>query len=434
MMAMSAVGMPALAQTSQKRWTLKECIEHAIAHNIEVKQSSNQVRTLNVQRSTLRNSFLPGAESSMAQKFIFGRSLNQSNTYENRNIQNSTLSVAAEVGLFSGFKRTASLEQNKFDLLAAEANHELIKNNLSLSVVTAYFQILLDKEILKIAEEQIRLTQDQEACTQLLVDNGKVATSQLYEVKAQLADDESAATEARNSLRLARLDLCQLLEMEMQDSFDVDSVNENVHPMDSRLPADIYGTATGCMPQIKQAYYNLQSKTKGIRIARAGYYPSLSFGVGLNTEYYNYGKGLSDSFSKQFSNNMQRSIYFTLSVPIFDRFSTRNQIREAKIAEDNARLALDNENKKLYKEIEKAYADARSAYDKYQSAMKAVATNEEAHRYALEKYAAGKSTAIEYNEVKMKLANALSQQSQAKFTYLLRCKVLNFYACQPLAE
>lgn len=434
MMAVSAVGVQAMGQASPKRWTLKECIDYAIAHNIEVKQSSNQLRTLKVQRNTLRNSFLPGAQSTMEQKFVFGRSLNQSNAYENRNIKNSTLSAAVEVGIFQGFKRTASLEQNKFDLLAAESNHELIKNNLSLSVVGAYFQILLDKEILKIAQEQIRLTQDQEACTQLLVENGKVATSQLYEVKAQLADDESAATEARNSLRLARLELCQLLEMEMQDEFEVDSVAQEVRPMDGPRPADIYQNATGCMPQVKQAYYALQSKIKGIRIARAGYYPTLTFGAGLNTEYYNYGKGLSDSFRKQFTNNMQRTLYFSLSIPIFDRFATRNQIREAKIAADDAQLALENENKKLYKDIEKAYADALSAYDKYQSAQKSVATNQEAHRYALEKYAAGKSTAIEYNEVKMKLANALSQQSQAKFTYLLRCKVLNFYACLPLAE
>ena len=119
---------------------------------------------------------------------------------------------------------------------------------------------------------------------------------------------------------------------------------------------------------------------------------------------------------------------------MFDRFSTRNQVRAARIEEDNARLALENEKKQLYKDIEQAYTDAVSAYEKYESTTKAVVANQEAHRYALEKYAAGKSTVFEYNEIKMKLADALSQQSQAKYTYLLKERVLAFYSCRSLTD
>lgn len=131
---------------------------------------------------------------------------------------------------------------------------------------------------------------------------------------------------------------------------------------------------------------------------------------------------------------MQKSLCFTISIPLFDRFSTRNQVRTARIDEDNARLSLENEKKQLYKNIEQAYTDAISAFEKYRSTTKAVAANQEAHRYAMEKYAAGKSTVFEYNEVKMKLANALSQQSQAKYTYLLKDRVLTFYSCSSLTD
>lgn len=420
--------------SQEKKWTLSECIDYAVTHNIEVKQSDNQIQNLKVEKNTLRNSFLPNLNAGASQNFTFGRSLNQNNTYEDSNIQNSSFSVTTEIPIFAGFKRTASIAQNRFDLLAAEANRTLIENNLSLNVAGAYFQILLNKEIYHIALEQIQLTKEQEACTQLLIENGKAAESQLYDVRAQLADDELTATEAKNSLRLAFLELTQLMELKGHERFDIDSLGREISVPDMLSPVNIYQYAVTCMPQIRQAYYTLQSKTKGIRIAKSRYYPTLSFAAGINTNYYDNGSGLGETFRRQLNNNMQKSLCFTISIPLFDRFSTRNQVRTARIDEDNARLSLENEKKQLYKNIEQAYTDAISAFEKYRSTTKAVAANQEAHRYAMEKYAAGKSTVFEYNEVKMKLANALSQQSQAKYTYLLKDRVLTFYSCSSLTD
>ena len=417
-----------------KKWNLKQCIDYAVEHNIEVKQSQNQVRSLKVERSTLKNNFLPDLNAGASQKFTFGRSLNQDNTYEDNNIQNSSFSISTEIPLFTGFKTSASISRNKFDLLAAEANKELVENNLSLNVTSAYFQILLNKEIFRIAREQILLTQEQEAKTQLLIENGKAPQSQLYDVRAQLADDDLTATEAKNSLRLAFLDLVQLMELQGYEQFDIDSLDENISKTETMTPENIYDAALGCMPQIKQAYYSLQSKSKSVKVAKSGYYPALSLGAGLSTGYYHSGSGISQTFSKQFENNMQKSIYLTVNIPLFDRFSTRNQVKTARIEEQNARLSLENEKKNLYKDIEKAYTDALSAWEKFQSTTKAVTANEEAHRYALEKYAAGKSTVYEYNEIKMKLADALSKQSQAKYTYLLKERVLAFYSCRSLSD
>ena len=420
--------------SQEKKWTLSECIDYAVTHNIEIKQSDNQIQNLKVEKNTLRNSFLPNLNAGASQNFTFGRSLNQNNTYEDSNIQNSSFSVTTEIPIFAGFKRTASIAQNRFDLLAAEANRTLIENNLSLNVAGAYFQILLNKEIYHIALEQIQLTKEQEACTQLLIENGKAAESQLYDVRAQLADDELTATEAKNSLRLAFLELAQLMELKGHERFDIDSLGREISVPDMLSPVNIYQYAVTCMPQIRQAYYTLQSKTKGIRIAKSRYYPTLSFAAGINTNYYDNGSGLGETFRRQLNNNMQKSLCFTISIPLFDRFSTRNQVRTARIDEDNARLSLENEKKQLYKNIEQAYTDAISAFEKYRSTTKAVAANQEAHRYAMKKYAAGKSTVFEYNEVKMKLANALSQQSQAKYTYLLKDRVLTFYSCSSLTD
>ena len=141
--------------------------------------------------------------------------------------------------LFTGFRRSASVSRNKFDLMAAEADKELIENDLSLNVTSCYFQILLNKEIHKIAQEQIRLTREQEDRTLLLIENGKAPQSQLYDVKAQLADDELTATEAKNSLRLSLLDLIQLMELQEHEEFDIDSLDENISRTDTIMPQTI---------------------------------------------------------------------------------------------------------------------------------------------------------------------------------------------------
>ena len=165
-------------QAQNKRWSLQECIDHAIRHNIEVKQSRNRIEKLKVEKSTLKNSFLPDLSAGTSQKFDFGRSLNRSNAYEDSNTQSSSFSVSTEMPLFTGFRRSASVSRNKFDLMAAEADKELIENDLSLNVTSCYFQILLNKEIHKIAQEQIRLTREQEDRTLLLIENGKAPQSQ----------------------------------------------------------------------------------------------------------------------------------------------------------------------------------------------------------------------------------------------------------------
>lgn len=209
------------AVTVQETWTLKQCIDYALAHNISVKQQQNRVEKLQTERKNLKNSYLPNLTLGSSQKFDFGRSLNRSNTYEDSNSQSTAFSLNTEMPLFTGFRISGSIAKSNFDLLAAQENGAVIVNNLSLNVTSAYFQILLNKEILDIAQQQIALTQEQEQRTLLLIENGKAPQSQLFDVRAQLADDELTATEARNTLRLSVVELMQLLELSGQTSFDV---------------------------------------------------------------------------------------------------------------------------------------------------------------------------------------------------------------------
>ena len=204
---------PVLLWAQKKKWTLQECIDYAVRHNLEVKQGQNEIERLKVERSGLKSRFLPDLEGGISQQFDFGRSLNRSNTYEDSNTRTSSFSLSSELPLFVGFQRIASVSRNKYDLRAAEAKRKWLENRLALNITGCYFQVLLDKEMLGIAKKQIELTREQVKKTLVLLENGKAPQSQLREVHAQLADDELAATEANNALRMSMVELMQLMEL-----------------------------------------------------------------------------------------------------------------------------------------------------------------------------------------------------------------------------
>ena len=375
---------------------------------------------------------MPDLSANSTQKFDFGRSLNRENTYDDMNSQNSSFSLSTEALLFNGMKTTHTIARQKLELKVHNENLEKIKNDISMQIAVNYFQILLNKEILDIAKEQIGLCSELEEVTKTLASHGKIASSQVYDVQAQVANDELNATKAQNALRLSMVDMIQLLEMEDVNAFDIQPVKEEFASFFIQDPHEIYALAKHSMPEVKRAELSVESSERAIKIAKSAYYPTLSFVAGVSSNYYRYSNFDNISFSNQFENNMQKTIYLSLRVPIFNRFSTRNTVRTARKNFDESRLIAEQTYKTLYKEIQKAYYDALSAQEKYLSTEKAVYANTEAMRYALEKYNAGKFTAYEYSEVKLKLANSLSERAQAKYEFILQKKLLDFYSGAPI--
>ncbi|MCD8176797.1 MAG: TolC family protein [Tannerellaceae bacterium] len=205
--------------------------------------------------------------------------------------------------------------------------------------------------------------------------------------------------------------------------------------MGSILPPDnIYDHAVTFKPQIREQEYLLQSQEKNLLIARAGYYPKLNLSAGYYNSYYHSSgeDAINRNFSEQWKNNARKYIGLSLSISIFNRFQTRNNVRNAKVAIINRQLIMDNTKKNLYKEIQQAYYNAAASQDKLIASGKSVEANEEAFKYAEERYNAGKSTAYEFNEAKTKLAQSLSEQAQAKYTFIFRAKILDFYNGTPI--
>jgi len=439
-MALCMLWGSTVAQDIRKLWTLEECIRYAIDNNILLKQQELDEESKKIEMNTYKNQWLPNLNISGSQNFGFGRSTSRDGVIVDRNSAGTSLNINANMPIFEGFRIPNNIAASKLNLKAATEALNKAKEDLSVGVASYYLQVLYYKEVCNIAELQVNLTKEQVTLTEALVEAGKVPMSQLYDIKAQLATDEVTLTEAGNNVNLALLDLMQLLELErLGTDFDIiqpetgDALTDN---MGSVLPPDyIYDNAVTFKPIIKEQEYLLERQRKLYRVALADYYPQLNLSAGYTNSYYNYF-GSDDvvniPFNDQFKQNAQRGIGLSLSIPIFNRFAIRNNVRQAKVGIINRELMMENSKKTLYKEIQQAYFNATAEQQKYMASEKSVAASAEALMYAEERYAAGKSTVFEYNESKTKYAQSLSQQAQAKYNFIFRTKILDFYNGIPI--
>lgn len=432
--------LPVGAQEAPKQWSLEECIRYAIENNIDLKQKELERQNQEMTLHTSKYSWLPNLNASINENFGFGRSESKDGLIVDRNSANTSASIQLSMPIFDGFKIPNDIAARKLDLKASIETLNKAKEDLSINVASYYLQVLYNKEMLKIAELQVALSSEQVTKTEALYNAGKVPVSQLYDMKAQLAKDEVTLTESKNNVKLALLDLTQALELERDgENFDVlepetgDAVEQY---MSSIIPPDqVYDYAVGVKPQVKEQEYLLESQKKMLKVAQAGYYPKLNFSAGYSNGYYhNFGDGDYNNapFSDQLKNNGQKSIGFSLSIPIFNRFQVRNSVRSARIAIHNRELLMENTKKTLYKEIQQAYYNATAAQEKYVSSDKSVDASKIAFSYAEERYGAGKSTVFEYSEAKTKYAQSLAEQTQSKYNFIFRAKILDFYNGTPI--
>ena len=417
---------------AQKAWSLRECCNYAIEHNISIKQQENQCRQQEIQLSTAKNSRLPDVNGSVGQNFSFGRGLTMDNTYTNTNTSSTSFQLGANLPLFTGFEIPNQIKLSKLNLEAATADLEKAKNDIRMQVAQAYVQILYDMEIADVAHRQIAIDSAQVARLQAFVDNGKASEAELSQQKATMANSKLTATQADNNLKLELLALSQLLELPSPEGFTVvrpnpDELAKLMNQDKLITPDDIYAEALGVKPEILSQQLKLKGTEHSIKIAQAGHYPTLSLSGGLGTNYYTTSGFKSESFGKQLENNFSQYIGLNLSVPIFSRFQTRNRIRSARIDQANQQLQLDNTKKTLYKEIQQVYYNAQNAQSKEKSSAEAVQSSKDAFDLVQAKYENGKATITEFNEAKNNYMKSESDLVQARYENLYQQALLEFY-------
>jgi outer membrane protein len=429
---------PLALLSQQKAWTLEECIAHALQNNIQIKQQEimTEYQAAALEQSKL--SLLPTLNGSASHNYAFGRALDET-TYEftDQTVQSNNFYAGSNVTLFRGRVNYNTIQKNKYQVLASEQDLERFRDEISLSIALGYLQILLNQELVTATQAQIDLTRQQIERTGKLVDAGSLARGSLLEIEAQAAREELQLVNMQNQLTLALLTLAQMLELPNAEGFEV--MIPVIAVDDASVkgdPVNIYSIAEKMRPEILSAEYQLKSAEYDLAIAKGGRSPRLSLGASVSTAYSdNRLRPFTDErypFNDQLNDNLNYGLGFSLNIPIFNGWQVNTGIRNSKLGIENSKYALENTKKQLYKSIQQAYTDATGAMKKYSASKKAVDAMEEAFRYAEQKLGVGMVTAVEYNQSKTQLLNAQSEMAQAKYEYVFKSKVLDFYRGIPL--
>lgn len=416
-----------------REWSLTDCIQYALAHNLNIKQQEDNVQQQEIALSTSRNSRLPDLNGSIGENFSFGRALTSNNTYMNRNTQNTSFSLGTSVPLITGGRIPADIKARKLNLQAALQDCEHARENVMLSVTSAYLEAIYQKDMVAVAERQVELSRAQVHRMELLFQYDKASEAELSQIRSTMASDELSLTQQQNSYMLALLELSQLLELDSPEGFDV------VRPLETTVKADelpspelVYNEALGIKPQIQAEQIRLQSAEKNVLIAKSAWYPSLYFNAGLGSSYYKTSGYETTGFGRQLRDNFNQYFGVSLSVPIFNRFATRNSVRSARLQVHAQQIKVEQAKKSLYKEIQQAYYNAVAASRQCESSDAALSSATTAFDLMQRKYENGKATATDYQDSKTKYMRAESQQIQSRYTYLFRRKILEFYRGQSL--
>ena len=425
-----ACGIDAFAQQS---WTLRECINYATAHNINILQAEIAVEQSEVEANTAKWARLPNLNASGSQSFNWGRTQtaikdedtgDYTTKYVDTSSRGTNMSLSTSIPVFTGFQIPSQYNLSKLNLKASMADLQKAKEDLAINIASAYLQALFNKELYQVALGQAALSQEQYNRIETLEQLGKASVAELAEAKSRVAQDELNVVQTNNNYRLAILDLTQLIELETPEGFEVADPDEAFQLNPLTPPDEVFSRAIANKPSILAAQARLEGSKENIKIAQSALYPSINLNGSLGTNYYST---LNRSFSQQLGDNFSRYVGISLNIPIFNRFATRNRVRSAKLQRDNYALQLENAKKTLYKEIQQAWYNATAAQSKYASSEAAAEASLASFELTSKKYENGTATAVAYNEAKQNLMKAQSDELQAKYEYIFRSKILDFY-------
>ncbi len=426
-----------ITSNAQNIWSLQKCIDYALENNIQIKQQELNTDYYETQLSQAKSNRLPNLNAQIGNDNSFGRSLTYDNTYKNVNSSSLTGGASTNLTIFDGLVLSNTIEKQQLDLQATLKDLQKAKDDIMLSIARSYLEILFAEEIVLVDSAQLVVTQQQINRTKQLVDAGSLAKGSLLEIQAQLAREELQLVNDKNTVQLSYLTLFQFLELPIAESFTIEKpvlpeIKANISVANS---IDVFYNAMNSRPEIQAAQLRVKSAETELDIAKGSRYPSLSF----NANYYNlYNNKYTDitgtdiKFGDQLKNNGRSSLGLTLSIPVFNRFLVKNGITNATLQITDYKYRLQTESNILRKDIELSYTNALAALNRFISTQKAVVSMEEAFRYIEEKFNVGMVNTVDYNIQKNQLTAAKSQLLQAKYEYIFRTKILDFYNGIPI--
>lgn len=411
--------------TADETWTLQRCVDYALENNLTVKNSHLQVDQSEIDVTSAKDAFLPTLSASASEGFNFGRGLTSDNTYADRNTSSFQWGVNMSLPLFQGLSDVRQLKVAKSAMQQYLMEFEAAKDDLTLNIMAQYLQVLYNKEVAKSAISQLSYSTYEAERQKALVDEGKVAEAYLYDAEAQQAQDRLQVITAENDVRVALVNLANLLQLPTADGFDVAPLDEENPEIPG--PDVVYSRALEHNHSILSARQGIVTARDRVSYARSGYMPRLSFDASVGSSYYTVAGYDNQPFATQMRNNFSTYLGLRLSIPIFDAFSTRNNIRRARLQETSARLELDRRESELYKTIQLAYTQATGARDKFLTSSETLDKTRLSFEATRERYALGRATPTDFEQAKNNLFRVEISRISSRYEYLLRYRILRFY-------
>jgi len=456
--------LTAFSASAQTGWDLQQCINYALTHNLTLRQQgvTNEINKNNVTQSKAQ--VLPTLNAGVSHNYNFGQTIDRfTNTFANTQVLSQNFFISSGVVLWSGLSQYNTIKANEYNYLSGVENLKQLQNDISLNVANAYIGVIFSEEILKISQNQYLVTQEQLDRTLKLVNAGAVAKSVEYDIRAQLANEAVNVTTADNNYQISLLNLRQLMNLDSLGNFNI--VRPEINMQENQLLQNniqgVYEEGLKTQPSIKRGEYAILSAEKNLAANRGRISPTLSFNASMGTgtsglakdilgyNYRLYTSGITsrgDSvyspqveaitrktpLNEQFKNNINQSIGFSLTIPLFNGLQTHTAIKNAKLNALNAQFSQDLAKQNLYKNIAQAYANAKASLDKYNATKLSVDAANESFKYAQQKFNAGVISAFDFSTSKNRLYAAESNLLQAKYDYVFKLKVLDYYQGKPL--
>lgn len=450
---------------AQQSMTLEQCVSTALQNNLQVKQAQLALESSAATLKSAQANRLPNLNGFASHNYNWGQRIDPfTNQFANTRVQSNSFGLSSDVTLFNGFQNEQNIKAQMAGMQASVFDLEANKNDMALSVSSAFLSVLLADELIEAAEQQVRISEQQLDRVRKMVQAGSTNIGAQYDLEAQLARDQSTLTQRENDHSLALLQLKQMMLLPADESLTLVKPRELEADGSMQLEnsATVYGYAEGTMPEIKRAQYSLMSWEHQMESAKGNRYPTLSLSGSIGTGYsglrtevesYTYTGDQEVGFTQggevvytqlfdptlvkvpfatQLSDNFNQFLGLSLSVPIYNRGNVNNSVQQARVNQTIAELQLEQEKQGLRQRIESARADAVAARELYKSNQQAVTSAEKAFEFATARFEAGALNVTEFNTSKNNLQIAQAQLSRAKYDFVFKTKVLDFYMGKPL--
>ena len=419
---------------SQKKWTLNECVDRALERNISVQQNRLNLQSAIKDVSIAKGNFLPNLNGNTGGNLNFGSGFDPvSNNRVSTSFFGGSLGVSAGYTVFNGFRNTNTYKQAQLGVESSKYDLQKMENDISLFVVRAYLDVLFAKENLSVAKVQYEISLKQIEAIKSRFEAGAIAKGEVLNTQSTAATNLQSLIAQENILNLALLNLAQTIQAPT-NNFDI-AILELSTPSANLLynnSETVFEKSLINRPEIERAKLAIENADLSIEIAKSNYLPTVSASAGISTNYgynLNLPSGFSNTdFLKQMNDNFGYGFGFNVSVPIFNRFQTRNNVAKSKINKEIFETRLESEKIQLKQTIEQAFLDVKASYKSFQAAKISLAAQKEAFKNSQQRYNFGDMTLFDFDQVRTRLVNAQGVMIRSKYDYVFKTKILQFYS------